>query len=99
MKDIPPDQLSPEELAKQAQELSDRCWKIYNEKYRAEFEDSHWGMYAAINVDTGEAEFGGTLEEVMAKVGDVPEKQTVQVLKIGAPKSAKRKGHLRLLGK
>jgi len=59
--------------------------KIYEERYKADFEANHRGKYAAINVRTGDAILGDTPEQAVEKGRSQAPDGLFHLVRVGFP--------------
>lgn len=59
--------------------------KIYNEKYRAQYEADHSGKFVAINIRTEHATLGDTPEKALEDGKNADSSGVFHLIKIGSP--------------
>lgn len=59
--------------------------KIYEERYRKQFEAEHVGEFVAINVNSGHATLGATAEEALRKARESDPKGLLHLIRVGSP--------------
>jgi hypothetical protein len=64
--------------------LAEAGEKIYNEKYRAQYEAEHAGKFVAINVRTGHATIGGTPENALEEAKKIDPSGIFHLIKVGS---------------
>ena len=66
-------------------ELAEVGEKIYNEKYRAQYEAEHLGKFVAINIKTGHANLGETPEQALEEARAADPSGLFHLIKVGSP--------------
>lgn len=59
--------------------------KIYNERYRAQFEAEQIGKFVAINVKNGHATLGATSEEALEEARKTNRDGLFHLIRVGSP--------------
>ncbi len=59
--------------------------RIYDEKYRAEYEAKHGGKFVAVNVHTGGATLGDTPEEALRRAKETDPSGIFHLIRVGSP--------------
>jgi hypothetical protein len=59
--------------------------KIYDDRYRADFEGLHHGKYVSVNVRTGEASMGDTPEEALDRGRTLDREGLFHLVRVGFP--------------
>ena len=66
-------------------EIATAAEKIYDEKYRTEFEREHRDHYVVIDIKTGEAYRGRWPEDAMQAASEAAPKGLLHLIRIGSP--------------
>jgi hypothetical protein len=71
------------DLINNPSEMAQRGEKIYAEKYKAAYEEKHWGKFLAIDVNTQHVYLGDTAEEALEKARLEAPKGVFHLIRIG----------------
>jgi hypothetical protein len=66
-------------------EIAEIGQRIYEEKYRAQYERDHPGSFVAINIRTGEASLGPDALQAMTAAKDKDPDGSLHLIRVGQP--------------
>ena len=74
-----------QQIPSNPKEIAETGEKIYNEKYRAQYEAEHLGKFVAINIRSGHATLAETSEEALQMAKAADPSGLFHLIRVGSP--------------
>jgi hypothetical protein len=70
-------------LTAESERVAAEAKRLYEAKYRATLEESHWGAFVCIEPESGECFLGDTLDDAVNKAIDAHPDRLTHTLRVG----------------